>query len=382
MPEISRKRVVVGMSGGVDSSVAAYLLQREGYDVHGLFMVNWEEDEDGYCTAAADYRDAAAICGRLGIPLHRANFAPEYRERVFAYFLHEYQAGRTPNPDVLCNREIKFGVFLNYARRLGAELIATGHYARVRKGSEGSVLLKGRDQNKDQSYFLHAVDAAALAQSLFPVGELAKSEVRAIAREQGFVTHDKRDSTGICFIGERNFTEFLNRYVPVQPGDIETPEGTPLGRHNGLMFYTLGQRKGLGIGGRKGRDESPWYVAAKDIRRNVLVVVQQTDHPLLTSSTLSAGDTHWIAGAPPKLPLRCHAKARYRQRDQACVVRQGRDGRLEVTFDKPQRALTPGQFVVFYDADCCLGGATIELIGSVASENSSNNKLREQAVSP
>jgi len=369
------------MSGGVDSSVAAYLLQREGYDVHGLFMVNWEEDEDGYCAAAADYRDAVAVCDRLDIPLHRANFAPEYRERVFAYFLREYQAGRTPNPDVLCNREIKFGVFLQYARRLGAELIATGHYARVRHRGEGAVLLKGRDQNKDQSYFLHAVDSAALARTLFPVGELAKSDVRAIAREQGFVTHDKRDSTGICFIGERNFAEFLNRYVPAQPGEIETPEGVPLGRHNGLMFYTLGQRKGLGIGGRKDGDEAPWYVAAKDTERNVLVVVQQTDHPLLTSRTLRAGDAHWIAGAP-QFPLRCHAKARYRQRDQACEVVLGGDGCLEVTFDEPQRALTPGQFVVLYDADRCLGGATIEQIGIAARENSSNNKRREPAISP
>ncbi len=243
-------------------------------------------------------------------------------------------------------------------------------------------MLKGYDQNKDQSYFLHAVDSAALSCTLFPVGELAKSEVRAIAHEQGFVTHDKRDSTGICFIGERNFAEFLNRYVPAQPGDIETPGGAPLGRHNGLMFYTLGQRKGLGIGGRKDGDEAPWYVAAKDTERNVLIVVQQTDHPLLTSRTLRAGDAHWIAGAPPQFPLRCHAKARYRQRDQACVVKQGSDGCLEVIFDEPQRALTPGQFVVLYDADRCLGGATIEQIGIAAREKDSNNQLREPAVSP
>ncbi|MGD9341458.1 MAG: tRNA 2-thiouridine(34) synthase MnmA [Chromatiales bacterium] len=381
MSALRKKRVVVGMSGGVDSSVAAYLLQRQDYDVHGLFMVNWEEDEEGYCTAAADYRDAATVCGRLGIPLHRANFAPDYRERVFAYFLREYQAGRTPNPDVLCNREIKFGVFLNYARRLGAELIATGHYARVRHGSDATALLKGLDQNKDQSYFLHAVDAAALAQTLFPVGELAKSEVRAIAREQGFVTHDKRDSTGICFIGERNFAEFLNRYVPAQPGTIETPDGVQLGRHNGLMFYTLGQRKGLGIGGRNDGAEAPWYVAAKDTARNVLIVVQQTDHPLLTSRTLSAGDVHWIAGTAPQLPLRCHAKARYRQRDQACAIVQGRNGHIEVIFDEPQRALTPGQFVVFYDGDYCLGGATIEQIGIPAVEIRSDYGRGEPAIS-
>ncbi len=382
MSHAHAKRVIVGISGGVDSSVAAFLLKRGGYDVHGLFMVNWEEDEEGYCTAAADLRDAAAVCARLDIPLHRANFAPEYRHRVFEYFLREYQAGRTPNPDVLCNREIKFGVFLNYARRLGADLIATGHYARVRHGPEGTMLLKGCDANKDQSYFLHAVDGDALSRTLFPIGEMVKSDVREIAREQGLRTHDKRDSTGICFIGERNFAEFLSRYLPARPGNIESIDGTIVGRHNGLMFYTLGQRKGLGIGGRSSGAEAPWFVAAKDLSRNVLVVVQRSDHPVIMSNVLMATDPHWISADPPTFPLRCRAKTRYRQSDQACVLNDCSDGRLEVVFDLPQRALTPGQYVVFYDGDHCLGGATIDHVITRATPHTARYLSQEPAISP
>lgn len=359
MTSASSKRVIVGLSGGVDSSVAALLLQQQGYEVQGLFMSNWEDDEDGYCTTAEDYQEARKAADHLGIPLHKVSFAKEYRERVFAYFLDEYRAGRTPNPDVLCNREIKFGVFFDYARRLGAELVATGHYARIKHGIDGVRLLKGMDANKDQSYFLHAAPASALARTLFPVGDLEKHQVRALARKHGLENFERKDSTGICFIGERHFRSFLGRYLPAQPGPILSPEGQTLGQHQGLMYYTLGQRKGLGIGGRNDSSDEPWFVAAKDLARNVLLVVQGHDHPLLQSVGLVADQATWIAGDPPELPSKLVAKTRYRQRDQACTLSHGQKDSLLVTFDTPQRAITPGQYVVFYQGDECLGGAVI-----------------------
>jgi len=352
--------VIVGMSGGVDSSVAAWLLQQQGYDVQGLFMSNWDEDEDGYCTAAEDYQDARSVCEQLRIPLHKVSFAGEYRERVFAYFLEEYRAGRTPNPDVLCNREIKFGVCFDYARRLGAEWVATGHYARVEHGASPR-LLRGVDAGKDQSYFLHAMPSQALARTLFPIGSLQKSDVRRMARELALPVFDKKDSTGICFIGERPFAEFLAQYLPAQPGDIETIEGRKVvGAHRGLMYYTLGQRQGLRIGGRTDASEDPWYVAGKDLKRNVLLVAQGHDHPSLFGLRLTASQLTWVAGAAPAERFRCTAKVRYRQPDQGCEVRVLANGRCEVEFDEPQRAVTPGQYVVFYRGEECLGGGVIE----------------------
>jgi len=363
------RRVIVGVSGGVDSSVAALLLQQQGYDVHALHMTNWDEDEDGYCTAAAELQDARRVCEHLGIPLHQVNFAPEYRARVFAGFLADYEAGYTPNPDVLCNREIKFGVFREYAKRLGGEIIATGHYARV-EHDDPPRLLKGADAGKDQSYFLHQVAAEALAETLFPLGGLDKSEVRRLARDHGLPTHDKRDSTGICFIGERPFREFLSRYIDAPPGPIVDESGHEIGRHQGLAYYTPGQRQGLGIGGRREAGDAPWYVAARDFPTNTLVAVQGDDHPLLYSEALTAGAVHWIGGPPAALAdgagLACSAKVRYRQPDQACTVRCGADGELEVQFDAAQRAVAPGQFVVFYQGDLCLGGGRIRAVQGVA----------------
>ena len=355
--------VIVGMSGGVDSSVAAWRLMQEGYEVQGLFMSNWDEDEDGYCTAAEDFADARRVCETLSIPLHKVSFAGEYRERVFDYFLTEYRAGRTPNPDVLCNREIKFGVCFDHARRLGADYVATGHYARVGRDSgrdNGPRLLKGLDPDKDQSYFLNSMPAAALARTLFPIGEMRKPDVRRLAQELGLPVFDKKDSTGICFIGERPFAEFLAKYLPAQPGDIETPDGMRIGRHNGLMYYTLGQRQGLGIGGRAAASDEPWYVARKDLARNVLIAVQGHDHSLLLTNSLHAVRLAWIAGAPPSARFRCVAKVRYRQEDRPCTVAVLPDGTCDVLFDEPQRAVTPGQYVVFYMADECLGGGVID----------------------
>lgn len=355
--------VIVGMSGGVDSSVTAHLLQQQGYEVQGLFMSNWDEDEDGYCTAAQDFQDARAVCEVLRIPLHKVSFAGEYRERVFDYFLEEYRAGRTPNPDVLCNREIKFGVCFDYARRLGADWVATGHYARV-VHAQTPQLLKGRDPGKDQSYFLHAMPSASLARTLFPIGELHKDEVRQIARQLALPVFDKKDSTGICFIGERPFAEFLARYLPAQPGDIETLEGSKIGQHRGLMYYTLGQRQGLGIGGQADTVQEPWYVAGKNLGRNVLVVVQGHDHPALQSEVLSAAQLCWVAGNPPAARFHCTAKVRYRQQDQPCEVQMLPGGSCEVRFDQPQRAVTAGQYVVFYQDKVCLGGGVIETTGA------------------
>ena len=353
-------RVIVGLSGGVDSAVAALLLKQQGYQVEGLFMDNWEDGEDeSYCTAAEDFQDARQVCETLGIPLHKVSFAAEYRERVFKHFLEGYAAGYTPNPDVLCNSEIKFKAFLDHAVRLGAAHIATGHYARLAPSPHGVRLLKAKDNGKDQSYFLHAVPQMALQRAMFPLGELLKTDTRALAKEAGFANHGKKDSTGICFIGERRFTEFLGKYLPAQPGDIMTPEGRVMGRHNGLMYYTLGQRQGIGIGGARDTTDEPWYVAGKDMEGNKLLVVQGHDHPRLLSPALDAMHLHWVSGEAPALPLRCAAKTRYRQADQVCrVSRTGQDG-CRVEFDTPQRAVTPGQYAVFYDGEECLGGGVI-----------------------
>jgi tRNA-specific 2-thiouridylase len=350
--------VIVGMSGGVDSAVAALLLQRSAYQVQGLFMSNWEENDDGYCTAAADFQDARRVCEVLGIPLHRVSFAAQYRERVFAHFLREYAAGRTPNPDVLCNREIKFGVCLDYMQRLGGAWIATGHYARLRHTSGGTELLKAADAEKDQSYFLHAVAREALAKTLFPIGELRKGEVRRQAHAAGLPVFDKPDSTGICFIGERPFQDFLSRYLPSVPGPIETERGEVIGEHAGLSVYTLGQRSGLKVGGRAGAAAAPWYVAAKEPQRNALIVVQRQDHPLLVSDSFDVEQLQWL-GSPAPMEFECAVKTRYRQADLACTVRPAPNAGVRVILSEPARAVTPGQYAVFYSGERCLGGGVI-----------------------
>ncbi|MCP8898165.1 tRNA 2-thiouridine(34) synthase MnmA [Gilvimarinus xylanilyticus] len=352
--------VIVGMSGGVDSSVSALLLMQQGYRVEGLFMKNWEEDDGTeYCTAKEDLADAQKVCDKLGIKLHTANFAAEYWDNVFEHFLAEYKAGRTPNPDILCNREIKFKVFLEYAEMLGADLIATGHYVRRADRDSHTYLMRGLDGNKDQSYFLHAVSEAEFSKTLFPVGELEKPEVRAIAQQYDLITHNKKDSTGICFIGERRFKDFLQQYLPAQPGNIEDEHGRVIGQHNGLMYHTIGQRQGLGIGGVKDASDEPWFVVGKDLERNVLLAAQGTDNPLLYTNFLQAADAHWINGSPGVESLNVTAKTRYRQMDQPCRVEIAGD-KLNVWFNDPQRAVTPGQSVVFYQGDTCLGGAVIE----------------------
>ncbi len=361
-------KVIVGMSGGVDSSVSAWLLLQQGYQVEGLFMKNWDEDDGTeYCTAKEDLADAQQVCYAIGIRLHTANFAAEYWDNVFEHFLSEYKAGRTPNPDILCNREIKFKAFLDYATVLGADLIATGHYVRRSDRNGQSHLLKGLDPNKDQSYFLHAVGGSEIGRTLFPVGELEKPEVRRIAEENGLVTAKKKDSTGICFIGERRFKDFLKQYLPAQPGVVETPDGDVIGEHQGLMYHTLGQRQGLGIGGLKDYPDAPWFVAGKDLERNVLIAVQGTDHPLLFSDSLTSGQIFWVNGEP-QLPARLTAKVRYRQDDQACTLTRN-GNTYHVEFDQPQRAVTPGQSVVFYDGDDCLGGGVIETTAKHSAEN-------------
>ncbi|MGD8912647.1 MAG: tRNA 2-thiouridine(34) synthase MnmA [Candidatus Thiodiazotropha sp.] len=360
MPD--KGRVIVGLSGGVDSSVAALLLQQQGYQVEGLFMKNWEEDDSAdYCSAAEDLADAQAVAECLRIPLHTANFSTEYWDRVFAYFLEEYSAGRTPNPDVLCNREIKFKAFLDHAiDHLQASTIATGHYAAIVKDQGCYHLRRAKDEDKDQTYFLYMLGQKPLSHSLFPLAQLNKNQVREIAQKAGFPNHKKKDSTGICFIGERKFRDFLQRFLPAQPGDIEDSQGNLLGRHQGLIYYTLGQRQGLGIGGRRDAAEAPWFVAAKDLRRNVLIAVQGHDHPMLMCHELTANQMHWVANHPPSGPLSCLARIRHRQPLQPCHIRARSDHRYQVVFDSPQRAATPGQSIVFYLENRCLGGGIIE----------------------
>jgi tRNA-uridine 2-sulfurtransferase len=363
-----KKKVIVGMSGGVDSSVSALLLQQEGYEVEGLFMKNWDEDDGSeYCTAKQDLKDAQLVCDKLGIKLHQANFAAEYWDNVFDHFLQEYQAGRTPNPDVLCNKEIKFKVFKEYAEVLGCDYIATGHYARLKTINGKQVLLKGLDSNKDQSYFLHAVTEEQFANVIFPIGELPKSKVRQIAQQHGLVTHNKKDSTGICFIGERRFKDFLQQYIPAQPGlivtkDEQTQKETIIGEHSGLMYYTIGQRQGLGIGGLKNFSEEPWFVSEKDLSTKKLYVVQGTHHSQLLKDQLICNTAHWHwINEAPALPFQGKAKTRYRQSDQECLIDYlASDPTFyRVSFKNKQRAITPGQYLVLYDGDVCLGGGVI-----------------------
>ena len=353
------QRVVVGVSGGVDSSVAALLLRDAGCDVVGLFMQNWADDGSGECRAEDDRRDAVAVCGRLGIPIHFRDFSREYWDGVFRHFLDEYAAGRTPNPDVLCNREVKFTHFLDAARALGADAIATGHYARVDCEDGRYRLLRALDRGKDQTYFLHQLGQAQLAATRFPLGDLHKDEVRRIAAAHGLQTAAKKDSTGICFIGERDFRAFLGRYLPAREGEMRTPDGVRIGIHPGVFYFTLGQREGLQIGGVRGRPQAPWFVVAKDVARNILYVDQGHDSPWLLSGRVRSERAHWIAGAPPAARFRCTAQTRYRQPDEPCEVAVLDDGCLDVRFGRPQRAVTPGQSVVLYDGEVCLGGAVI-----------------------
>ena len=359
---MSGKRVVVGLSGGVDSSVTAWLLKQQGYEVIGLFMKNWEDDDDSeYCSTRQDWLDVASVADVIGVDVEAVNFAAEYKERVFAGFLREYQAGRTPNPDVLCNAEIKFKAFLDHAMSLGADTIATGHYARVRQAANGKFeLLKAFDHTKDQSYFLHRLNQAQLSRTLFPLGEIPKTRVREIAAEIGLPNAKKKDSTGICFIGERPFRDFLNRYLPTQPGPMKTPEGKVVGEHIGLAFYTLGQRKGIGLGGSRDGSGDAWYVARKDMASNTLYVVQGHDHPWLLTSELNAADLSWVAGGPPAAGATMAAKTRYRQSDAPCTVVAAEGDALKLSFAEPQWAVTPGQSAVLYDGDVCLGGGIIQ----------------------
>ena len=360
-------KVIVGMSGGVDSSVSAYLLQKQGYQVEGLFMKNWEEDDtDEYCAAAQDLEDAQAICDKLGIKLHTINFATEYWDNVFEYFLEEYKAGRTPNPDIMCNKEIKFKAFLEFAcEDLAADFIATGHYVQREYRGNAWKMIRGLDNNKDQSYFLYTLNEAQLAQTLFPVGHIEKPEVREIAEKAGLITHNKKDSTGICFIGERKFKDFLGKYLPAQPGIIESAEGIEIGQHDGLMYHTLGQRKGLRIGGLANAGEEPWYVVEKDLLRNVLIVGQGHNHPRLFSKGLIANQLHWVDRNDFTTSLQCTVKTRYRQEDVPCTVtpiENSAKGEYQVKFDEQQSSVTPGQSVVFYQDDVCLGGGIIDTL--------------------
>jgi tRNA-uridine 2-sulfurtransferase len=357
---MKKQRVVVGLSGGVDSSVTAWLLKEQGYEVIGLFMKNWEDDDtDEFCPSRQDLVDAVSVADRIGIDIEAVNFSQEYKDKVFANFLAEYQAGRTPNPDILCNSEIKFRAFLDHALAMGADKIATGHYAKVRERDGLFQLLRAEDGSKDQSYFLYRLNQEQLAKTLFPLGELYKREVRELARKAGLATSEKKDSTGICFIGERPFREFLNRYLPKVPGDMVTPEGRKVGTHQGLMYYTLGQRQGLGIGGGREGSGEPWFVAGKDMPNNLLVVVQGHDHPLLLKGELRATDLHWIAGHDPRTHWVYGAKTRYRQADAPCEIDAFNAEGCEIRFAEPQWAVTPGQSVVVYESNVCLGGGII-----------------------
>ncbi len=358
---MSKEFIIVGMSGGVDSSVTAKILLEQGFRVEGLFMKNWEETDDvAYCTAKEDLDDALQVCEELDIPLHQVNFSQQYWDRVFSYFLQEYKAGRTPNPDVMCNKEIKFSAFLDYALKLGADKIGTGHYAQVRLADNHYQLLKGLDNNKDQSYFLHQLGQRELSYSLFPLGDIDKTVVRNIATESGFDNHEKKDSTGICFIGERRFRDFLSKYLPAKPGKIITLEGDIIGEHHGAMYYTIGQRQGLGIGGVKDAPENPWYVVDKDVQQNTLTVVQGSNHAALFKTHLRAEQLHWISTLAPTTPFHCQAKIRYRQTDQACCIESIKDGKAIISFAQTQRAITEGQSIVFYQDEQCLGGGIIE----------------------
>ena len=355
------EKIIVGMSGGVDSSVSALLLRQQGYEVEGLFMKNWEEDDtEEYCSATVDLADAQQVCDKLDIPLHTVNFSSEYWDRVFEFFLREYRSGRTPNPDIMCNREIKFKAFLDHARVLGASKIATGHYVRSRRIDGESQLLKGMDENKDQSYFLYSLNQHQISHAIFPVGELQKPKVRKLAAKHKFTVHDKKDSTGICFIGERKFKDFLQRYIPARPGSIETSEGESIGEHSGLMYHTIGQRQGLGIGGNKEGTAEPWYVVDKYLATNTLIVAQGHRHPDLFHSNCKITDLHWINSIDIVEPYVCSAKIRYRQQDEPCQISAIDDQTAIIKFDRPQRAATPGQALVFYQGDVCLGGGTIE----------------------
>ena len=375
-----KQRVVIGMSGGVDSAVSAWLLKEAGYDVVGLFMKNWEDDDDSeYCSSRQDFLDAASAADVIGIDIEAVNFAKEYKERVFSDFLREYSAGRTPNPDVLCNAEIKFAAFLDHAMRMGAEKIATGHYARVRETERGFELLRGLDAGKDQSYFLHRLTQAHLSKAMFPVGELQKTRVREIAREIGLPVAAKKDSTGICFIGERPFREFLNRYLPTQPGPIRNDKGEVIGEHVGLAFYTLGQRKGIGIGGSREGNGEPWFVARKDLAHNTLWVVQGHDHPWLLTHTLNAVHVNWIAGTAPDIAAPVTVKTRYRAPDGACTIESldSHESTMRLAFPEPQWAATPGQSAVLYQGEVCLGGGFIEAV-----DNSDLPEVVEPAAAP
>jgi tRNA-specific 2-thiouridylase len=377
----AKKRVVVGLSGGVDSSVAALLLKQQGYEVTGLFMKNWEDDDtEDYCSSRQDLIDAVSVADKIGIDIEQVNFSGEYKQRVFSEFLVEYKAGRTPNPDVMCNAEIKFKAFLDHAMAMGADCIATGHYAQVRESDGLFQLLRADDGTKDQSYFLYRLNQQQLSKTLFPLGNLTKIVVRDIARREGLATHDKKDSTGICFVGERPFRDFLNRYIPANPGDICTPDGARVGRHNGLMFYTLGQRQGLGIGGLRNGDGEAWYVAEKDLVRNRLTVVQGHDHAMLFTDRLTAVNLNWISGTTPHCGWVYGAKTRYRQKDAPCVISAVTRQSCSVDFAEPQWAVTPGQSVVIYESNVCLGGGIIE--SASLSTDGADTIRQRQAVCP
>lgn len=356
---LKKSYIIVGLSGGVDSSVALYLLKQAGHKVHAVFMKNWEEDDtDHYCASANDIADAQTVCQMLDVELQIVNFANDYWERVFTFFLQEYRNGRTPNPDILCNKEIKFNAFLDYAKKKGADFIATGHYVRLHPDNNIRYLQKAVDLDKDQSYFLYALNHSQLTQSVFPIGHLKKTQVRILAKELRLPTYAKKDSTGICFIGKRKFKQFLQNYLPAQAGDIINIDGEYIGKHEGLMFYTIGQRQGLNIGGKKNKSQLPWYVVDKDLKENKLIVVQGRNHPALSKKTLEACQIHWINEAP-SLPCTLSAKIRYRQQDEPCLLQAGGRESLQVTFEKAQRAITPGQSIVFYKGSICLGGGII-----------------------